>query len=85
MATSMLEIFDGFCQYESRCNSQSMRSCTGEFIDINIRHSKSEFAHSFDYHFVKDINLLCKASLWCVLIRKRPINTSKKDRWIPLW
>ena len=58
-------------------------------MDISNRHSQSDFAHSFDFHcltnFAKGINLLCKASLWCVLLRKRPIYTSKSDRWIPLW
>ena len=44
------------------------------------------FAHSFDmfdFHclsnLVKGINLLCKASICCVLLRKCPIYTSKSE------
>ena len=57
-------------------------------MNINNGHSKSGFSHSFDFNcltnFAKGINLFCKAFLWYELSRKRPINTSKSTRWIPL-
>ena len=57
-----------------------------EQMDISNRHSPSDFAHSFVFYclsnFGKGINLSSKA---CVLLRKHPIYTSKRDRWIPLW
>ena len=43
-------------------------------MDTSKRHSQSDFAH----------NLLFKASLWCVLLRKRQIYNSKSDWWIQL-
>ena len=57
---------------------------------INI--PQSDFAYSYDLHCltnsVKGISLLCKASLWCVLLRLRSI-----PRWLidtsqsgmPIW
>ena len=57
-------------------------------MNIRNRHSQSDFAHCFNFHylknFAKDINLLWKASLWCVLLREPPIYTSKNNRYIPL-
>ena len=38
-----------------------------------------------DTNLAKSINLLFKASLWCALLRKSPITTPKRNRWIPLF
>ena len=42
-------------------------------LDISSRHFLSDFSYSFDFHcltnFKKGIDLLCKASLWCELLR----------------
>ena len=35
-------------------------------------------------YLAEGINLLCRPSLWCVPLRKRPIYTSKSDWLIPL-
>ena len=61
-------------------------------VKVRIRisdYSQSDFVHYFDFHylinFAKGANLLCSASLWCVLLCKRPIYTYKSDQYIPLW
>ena len=58
-------------------------------MDISNIYCQSDFAHSFDFPCLtssaKGIDLLCKASLWCVLIHKLPIYMSKSDWYTPLW
>ena len=58
-------------------------------MHISDRHCQSNFAHHFYFHclinFAKGIDLLCKTSLWCLLLRKRPIHNSKSIRWILSW
>ena len=85
--------------YEFRCTnshkstfSQVTLNFELDKMDIGNRHSQSDFALFVDFHcvtkFVKGINLLYmlyKASLWCVLLRKRPIYTSNNYQRIPLW
>ena len=69
--------------------SKSALIATNDFkfwIGVNgysNRHYQSDFSHSFDFHCLT--NLLCRASLSCLLFRKRPIYASKSDRYIPLW
>ena len=86
MATSMFEILDGSSwvpMYRVVTSDLKFR------MNISNRHSQSDFTHSFDFYcptnFVNGIDLLCKASLWCGLLRKHPIFTLKSNKFIPLW
>ena len=91
MASSVFVILEGYSLVLQQSKSVSLLVTSNfelERMDSN-KHSQSDFALSLDFHclknFAKGINLLCKASLWCVLLHKRAICTSKSDQYIPLW
>ena len=72
------------------CMSPDVPTVKVHVLTINFKNWTlvGHFAHFFYFHrltnFVKCLNLLCKASLWCEILRKRPIYTSQSNRWIPL-
>ena len=87
MVTSIFEILDGFSLVWVPMN-QPNSAFLWILVIMVIDNFNQILLTIFDFdcltNFAKGIILLCKAYLWCVLLRKRSIYTSKSNQYIPL-